>query len=136
MHRERRIFSIGQDDFQPPVLHVFSDMVGIQTRQTATGCGRRQGGADAVDGEPRYELNGSRNGRAFRRDETPGIETKIGERDDLVLRQICRFFDGWVFRQILGRRHYDAPDISAEPGTDKGGIWQMPDPYGDVDTLV
>ena len=76
------MFSIGQDDFQSPVPHIFSDVVGIQAGQTATGCSRRHGGAHTVDSAPRYELNGSGNGRAFRRDETPGIKTKIAERDD------------------------------------------------------
>jgi hypothetical protein len=102
MYRERRMFSIGQDDFQSPVPHIFSDVVGIQAGQTATGCSRRHGGADTVDGAPRYELNGSRNGRPFRRDETPSVETKIAERDDVVLSQICRFFDGGCFARYAG----------------------------------
>jgi hypothetical protein len=69
-------------------------VVGIQAGQTATGYGRRRGGAHTVDGAPWCELDGSGNGRAFRRDETPSTETKVTERDDVVLRQICRFFDG------------------------------------------
>ena len=136
MYRERRMFSIGQDDFQSPVPHIFSDVVGIQAGQTATGCSRRHGGAHTVDGAPRYELNGSGNGRAFCRDETPSIETKVAERDNVVLSQICRFFYGRVFCQISGRTYNDASDISAQTGSNKGGVWQMPDPYGDVDTLV
>jgi hypothetical protein len=136
MYRKRWMFSIVQDDFQSPVLQILNDVVAIQAGQTATGCSRLRGGADTVDGAPRYELNGSGNGRAFRRDEIPSIETKIAERDDVVLHQIGRFFDGRVFRQILGRPDNDAPDNSAETGSNKGGIWQMPDPYSDVDTLV
>ena len=105
MYRERRMFSIGQDDFQSPVPHIFSDVVGIQAGQTATGCCRRHGGAHTIDGEPRYELNGSGNGRAFRRDETPGIETKVAERDNVMLSQICPVF---LWAGVL-------PDIRANP---------------------
>jgi hypothetical protein len=41
-----------------------------------------------------------------------------------------------VLFQICGRTHNDAPDIAAQTGGNKGGVWQMPDPYSDVDTLV
>ena len=127
---------MGQDDFQPPVPHIFSDVVGIQPRQTATGYGRRRGGAHTVDGAPWCELDGPGDGRAFRRDETPSIETKVTERDDVVLRQICGFLYGGMFCQILGRPHNDAPDISAQTGSNKGGVGQMPDPQSDIDPLV
>src|SRR5580704_18587414 len=136
MDRERRMFSVGQHDCESPIPHIFGDVVGIQARETATGRGRRSGGAHSVDGAPWCELDGSGNGGAFRRDEIPSIETKVGECDDVVLRQICRLFDRRMFCQISRRTHNDAPDISAQTGRNKGGVWQMPDPQSDVDTLV
>jgi hypothetical protein len=42
---------------------------------------------------------------------------------------------GGCFARYAGEP-YDAPDISAQTRSNKGGVWQMPDPYSDIDTFV
>src|SRR6202012_5611454 len=106
------------------------------TGQTTIRKGGSSRGAHTIDDASRRELDGSRNRRALRRGEAPGIETEIGECHDLVSGQICGLFDSRMALEVARRSNHDAPDIAAKPDRDERRILQFADAQRNVDAFL
>src|SRR5262249_13430885 len=92
--------------------------------------------ANAVDEQPGLEQDGPGYGTSCRRRKNPGITSNVRGGHDGMLRQVAELVDARMLGEVARGCDDHALHVAADSNGHHGGVWQLGDAEGDVDSFL